>query len=187
MSRTPFERCRTGFAAALIGLAIASTDAAAGWTQIVDPDATDTATNPGYPGSQSPTAVGNYLKDLLNLASAPSWRNEDVADGSGLGGIGNPTGGDRFLLELHFGNGVDFWPHSGSYDVFFSCDSDCDTFSPPGEVEIGNYRLYSVLDKPIARIDAAAVPEPAVIATIGLGLMCLYLARRRRPAVWSAR
>jgi len=185
MSRTTLERGRNAVLAALIGLAAAaSTNAAAGWIQIVDPDPTDTASNPGYPASQNSSVIGTYLTDLLNLANAPTWRNEDVAVAAGLAGIGNPTNGDRFLLALHFGNGVDYWPHNGAYDVFFSCDSGCDAFSLPSGVDIGNYRLYSVLGNPVARVEAAAlVPEPLTAAMVGLGLLCLYVARRRNAVV----
>jgi hypothetical protein len=184
VSRTQLERCRTAYAAALIGLAVTCTDAAAGWVQIADPDGTDMATNPGYPGSQSPTAIGNYLKDLLNLAAAPTWRHEDVADGAGLAGIGDPTDHDTFLLALHFGNNVDVWPHTGPYEVFFSCTDGCDTFAL-GSTEIGNYRLYSVLGNPVERIDvtAAAIPEPATLALLGLGFAAVCVARRRRAPV----
>ena len=75
MSRTQLERCRNAVAAALIGLAVASTDAAAGWIQIVDTDGSDAATNPGYPANQNQATIATYLKDLLNLSGTPIWRN----------------------------------------------------------------------------------------------------------------
>jgi hypothetical protein len=51
-------------------------------------------------------------------------------------------------------------------------------------MEVGNYRLYSVRGNPVASVSTAAVvPEPVTEATIGLGLRCLYVARRRGAAI----
>ena len=186
MSYAQLRRCRNAIAAALIGLAVASTDAAAGWVQIVDPDGSDTATNPGYPANQNQGTVAAYIKDLLNLANAPAWRNEDLVVGAGLSGIGNPTGGDTFLLALHFGNGEDTWPHTGPYEVFFSCGADCNTFSLPNGPRVGNYRLYSALGNPVEHVSTAAIPEPATMVLLGLGLIGVYVARRRRGVVPAA-
>jgi hypothetical protein len=176
---------RTIVASAAIGIAITGLsigEAAAAWIQLNDPDTVDSATNPGYPGNQSADTVGSYLQDFLDLSSAPDFIGKnDSYGGATLTGLGDPDPGDVLLLAFHFGNGNDYWPHTGQFDVFFGCASDCDSFTLPSTKGVSNYRLYGSSDTVTElRVVTQTVPEPATLALLGAGALCIALQRRRR-------
>jgi hypothetical protein len=153
-------------AALLVG---GSTAAQAGWIQLVDPDATDTATNPGSgaggPSNQAAATIAAWLGDLLNTAApAVLAQQDDFADATitGLPNAGN------LLLTLHYGNigGVN------DVTVAFSCSTGCGpSFSGYQTRGLSNYRLFGT---------AANVPEPMTLGLLGLGLVAAGLKRRRK-------
>ena len=172
-------------ASVVIGVAIFSADAGnahAGWTQIIDPNFVDSATNPGYPSDQSPATVDAYVQNLLGLASPLQLiAQNDAYKGVPMTGIGNPGANLMFVLAFHFGSGNDYWGHSGPFDLFFSCASGCDKFSLPTSVGISDYRLYGLSAGAGDTIELAptAVPEPNSIALLASGLAVLLANRRR--------
>src|SRR5437660_8053019 len=153
----------------LAAVGIGAGDAAAVWVSIGDVDLSASATNPGYPGNQNPVTVAAYLQDLLNLPSAPNVLEVgDNYGGGTLTGLGEPISPESLFLAFHFGNGNDYWVHSGNFDVFFSCASGCDGFSLPSTKGISNYRLYGASGN--VRVDLTQeVPEPMTLALLGLG------------------
>ena len=173
-----FTKIVASAAIAFAALAGGIGNASAAWVQITDLDNSDSATNPGYPGNQNPATVGAYLQNLLDLASAPTQIDSgDNYGGAPLSGLGNPASGDLLLLAFHFGNGNDFWPHTGDFDVFFSCAGGCDNFTLPSTKGISNYRLYEGTGGGNAQTNA--VPEPLTLSLMGIGLAGLGMSRRR--------
>jgi hypothetical protein len=178
-------------ASAVIGFAICSANASnahAGWTQIIDPNFVDSATDPGYPSNQSPATVDAYLQNLLGLASPLQLiAQNDTYKGAPMTGIGNPGANLMFVFAFHFGSGNDYWGHSGPFDLFFSCASECDKFSLPTSVGVNDYRLYGLSagagDSTI--VAAPTVPEPNSIALLASGLAVLVANRRRLGALAS--
>ena len=172
-------------ASTVIGMAVFVLNAGnahAGWTQISDPNLADSATNPGYPSNQSPATVGAYVQDLLGLASPLQLiAQNDNYKGAPMTGIGNPGANLLFVFAFHFGNGNDYWGHSGPFDVFFSCASGCDKFSLPTSAGISDYRLYALSagagDSTIEL--AQTVPEPGSLALLVSSLAVLVANRRR--------
>jgi hypothetical protein len=152
-------------AMAIMMATFVSTQGAASWTAVIDPDLSDGWTNPGYPSNQSPATVAAYLQDLLDLTAALTAQSpHSTYSGGVLSGLGNPTAANTFFLALHFGNSNDSWEHDGPFNVFYSCQSDCDSFALPNAVGLGNYRLYSTAADPLA------IPEPGTLALLGIGL-----------------
>jgi hypothetical protein len=172
-------------ASAVVGFAIFSAsvgNAHAGWTQIIDPNFVDSATNPDYPSDPSPTTVDAYVQNLLGLASPLQLiAQNDAYRGAPITGIGNPGTNLMFVLAFHFGIGNDYWGHGGPFDLFFSCASGCDKFSLPTSVGVNDYRLYGLAAGASATTTLAptAVPEPNSIALLASGLAVLLASRRR--------
>ena len=172
-------------ASAVIGFAIfgaTAGNAHAGWTQIVDPNSLDSATNPGYPTDQAPATVDAYLQNLLGVASPLQLiAQNDAYRGAPLTSLGNPGANLMFVFDFHFGTGNDYWGHGGPFDLFFSCASGCDKFSLPTSVGVTDYRLFGLSAGAGDRIPLAptAVPEPNSIALLASGLAVLIANRRR--------
>ena len=183
MKRSESHRKIIHSAAVLVtALGFASGDAEAGWVFIDDHNLTDTATNPGYPSNQNAAAVGAYLQDLLNLQSAPTPLGQiGNVNGNVLSGLGNPAAPNYSLLAFHLGNGNNSYPHSGPYEVFYSCATACDNFTLPGTQAIGNYRAYSAplastaALSPTEQAPGISIPEPSTLALLGGGLLALFL------------
>src|SRR4029077_5383057 len=78
-------------------------DAAAGGVQVVDPDASDSATNPDHVNPQSASNVASWLADLLGVpTTAVTLVSQiDNYDGHNLTGL---TGN---YLAIHYGGGPD--------------------------------------------------------------------------------
>ena len=186
------EACRkiiNSAATLVMAFGFASADAAAAWIPVTDPDLSDAATNPGYPSNQNAATVDAYLQDLLNLPSAPTPLGQiGNLNGSVLSGIGEPASSNSFLLAFHFGNGNNYYAHTGPFDVFYSCATGCDIFTLPSTQAIGNYWLYSAPLGSTAALgpnDPApgiSVPEPSTLTLLGGGLLALFL-----PGVLFAR
>jgi hypothetical protein len=149
------------------------------WTQITDPDTGDAWTNPGDPSNENPATIAAYLQHLLGLANAPTLvGSANSYGGAPLSGFVDPVAGDALYLSLHFGNGNDYplWPHNSNFDVFFSCESSCETFTSPSTNSISNYRFY---EGPGGQVTTQAAPEPLTLSLIGIGLAGLGVSRRR--------
>ena len=180
MHRSLHRAAAVAVMATILGFACGQ--ATAGWSPVVDADASDSATNPGYPTNQSPSALAAYLQDLLNLSGSPTLQSPQATfSGGSLSGLGNPAAPNAYLLALHFGNGNDQWEHDGPFNVFFTCQSECDSFSMQNPSGLGNYRLYATGTAQSSRDPAGTleVPEPASLALLGLGLVAFGLTRRK--------
>jgi hypothetical protein len=154
-------------AAVLLG---GSAAAQAGWIQIVDPDATDAATNPGSgaggPSNQSAATIGLWLQDLLNAASAPAVLAQ-ADDFSAATIAGLPSAGTLYLT-LHYGN----FAGANNVTVAYSCSTGCGpTFTGYQTQGLSNYRLFGTVTN---------VPEPMTLGLLGLGLAAAGLRRRRK-------
>ena len=135
--------------------------------------------NPAYPKNQGPLRWQPMCKSLLDLQTLPlsdrlrrpiHWRTVDW-----------PCNRHRrpYILAFHFGKGNDYWPHTGSFDVFDSCTSECDNFTLPSTNAVGSYRLYN---PQVLKTQGRSVSEPATFALVGIGvggLVGLRTLRRR--------
>ena len=143
--RISFREIIGAAAISIATFCFASTGANAAWLKVIDLDSTDGATNPGYPHDESPSTIAEYLQDLLNLTAVPVLRSSQSFDNGGaLSGFGNPQASDTFLLALHFGNSNGAYEQDGPFNIFFYCQSGCDSFPLPNTRWWGSYRLYSM-------------------------------------------
>jgi hypothetical protein len=134
-----------------------------------------------------PTRIPRRSESICRTCSTSRARPTtlDFANYNGsapLTGLGNPNPvpGNALYLAFHFGNGNDYWPPTGEFDVFFCCTSGCDTFTLPSTQGVSNYRLYAGSG---GRATTPAVPEPLTVSLVGIGLGGLWVSRRRRCTI----
>jgi hypothetical protein len=158
-----------------VSLLTVTAAANASWMQVVDPDLSDLAFNPGgtdstmAPTNQNADTVAAWIEDLVGFA-AGSLILVDSGDLTPESLIIDAT---TKYVAVHYGNLGGNADPLGKATIAYYCASDCGTFTPETMAGISDYRVYRV-----GRPDEP-VPAPAGFALLGAGLIALSQLRRR--------